>query len=186
MKGFTLVELLVVMLIIAVLVSSAYMSYEKAVERSRAAEAISLLRSLYEAEIHFFVSHGRFAGSFDSLSFSFKGKKVTCKQNNNSPCWGYYNSEGILGRDWSVELEKGKNPSISVGRLRGPYAGAGFFIQLQRKDGIQYPLEEVACVENKSGKYKYKKKKEGSYCVDIMDGTFYSQSGASRKYSIAF
>jgi len=186
MKGFTLVELLVAVVIIAILASVAVSDYQKAVGRSRASEALTLLRSLYEAEIHFFISHGHFAGSLDSLSISFKGKKVTFAQNNNSPCWGYYNTEGVQGKDWSVELEKGKNPSISIGRISGPYAGAGFFIQLQRKDGIQYPLEEVACVENKNGKYKYKKKKEGSYCVDIMDGTFYSQSGASRKYTIVF
>ena len=185
MKGFTLIELLVVALVLIVLVSVASMEYRKAVERSRAAEAIILLRSLYEAEIHFFMSHGRFAGSLESLSLAFKGKKITCSQNNKSPCWGYYNTEGLQGKDWSVELEKGKNPSISVGRISGPYAGAGFFIQLQRQDGVQYPLEEVACVENKNGKYKYKKK-EGTYCIDIMDGTYHGQSSASRKYDIAF
>lgn len=48
---------------------------------------------------------------------------------------------------WSVELEKRRNPSISVGLISGPYAGAGFFIQLERADGIQFPLEKVACVE---------------------------------------
>ena len=82
-------------------------------------------------------------------------------------------------------MEKGKNPSISVGRISGPYAGAGFFMQLERKDGIQYPLEQMACIENRNGRFKYKKK-EGSYCVDMMDGVYHGQSSASRKYDIAF
>lgn len=185
MKGFTLVELLVVALILMILVSVGAMEYQKAVEKTRAVEAISLLRSLYEAEMHFFMSHGHYAGSLQPLSISFKGEKIVCAQNNKSPCWGYYNTEGIKGKDWSLELEGGKNPSISVGRISGPYAGAGFFMQLQRKDGIQYPLEQVACIENKNGRLKYKKK-DGSYCIDIMDGTFHNQSAASRKYDIAF
>ena len=185
MKGFTLIELLVVALILAVLVSVASMEYQKAVEKTRAAEAISLLRSLYHAEMHFFMSHGRYAGSLQSLSLTFKGEKIVCKQNNKSPCWGYYNTEGIQNKDWSLELEGGKNPSISIGRVSGPYAGAGFFMQLQRKDGIQYPLEKMACVENRNGRFKYKKK-DGSYCVDMMDAVYNSQSSASRKYDMAF
>ena len=44
-KGFTLLEMLVVTLIIAVLVSIGVVEYCKATERTRAMEAISLLRS---------------------------------------------------------------------------------------------------------------------------------------------
>ena len=185
MKGFTLVELLVVVLILAILASVGVIEYQKAVEKTRAAEALTLLRSLYTAEQNFLMSHGQYAGSLQSLSLTFKGEKIVCKQNNKSPCWGYYNTEGIKGKDWSVELEKGKNPSISVGRISGPYAGAGFFMQLARQDGVQYPLEKVACIENRNGRLKYKKK-EGTYCIDIMDGTYHGQSSASRKYDIAF
>ncbi len=182
-NGFTLLEMLVVTLIIAVLVSIGVVEYRKATERTRAMEAISLLRSIYHAEKMFQMSHGSFASSLNALSISFQGERVKCAQNNNSPCWGYYNTEGIKGKMWSVELEKGKNPSIAVGLISGPYAGAGFFIQLERADGIQFPLEKVACVENVKGRFKYKKG-EGSYCEDIMDGTFYSRSATSRKYEI--
>ena len=182
-NGFTLLEVLVVAIILAVLVSIGLVEYRKAVERTRAAEAISLLRSLYHAEKMYQISHGHFAGSLAALSLSFQGERVKCVQNNKSPCWGYYNTEAIKGKMWSIELENGKNPSIAVGLIDGPFAGAGFFVQLERADGIQFPLEKVACVENAKGKFKYKKK-EGSYCVNIMDGTFYSRSSVSRKYEI--
>lgn len=182
-KGFTLLEMLVTVIIVTVLAAVGVMEYRKVIERTRAMEAISLLRSLYHAEKMYQMTHGSFANSLASLSLSFKGEKIKCTQNNQSPCWGYYNTEGIKGDKWSVELEKGKNPSISVGRIEGPYSGAGFFIQLERKDGIQYPLEKVACVENAKGRFKYKKK-DGTYCADVMDGTFYSQSASSRKYEI--
>ena len=74
MKGFTLIELLVVVLIVAILASVALMEYQKAVGKTRAAEAITLLRSLYQAEQHFLAAHDRYAGSLESLSISFKGK----------------------------------------------------------------------------------------------------------------
>ena len=183
MKGFTLIELLVVVLIVAILASVALMEYQKAVEKTRAAEAIRLLRNLYHAEKLYHITHGVYASALDELDFDFKGEKIICSQSNKTPCWGYYNTEGVRGDRWSIELEKGKNPSITVGRIEGPFSGTGFFMQLERKDGIQYPLEQLACLENLKGKFTYKKK-ENSYCVDVMDGTFYSKSASSRKYEI--
>lgn len=50
MKGFTLLEMLVVVLIIGILVSVAMPQYQRAVERSRAIEAITIARSMIAAQ----------------------------------------------------------------------------------------------------------------------------------------
>lgn len=50
MKGFTLLEMLVVVLIIGILASVAMPQYQRAVERSRAVEAITISRAIIAAQ----------------------------------------------------------------------------------------------------------------------------------------
>ena len=48
-EGFTLIELLVVVLILGVLSSIALPQYRRSVERARVAEALTLVRSIYDS-----------------------------------------------------------------------------------------------------------------------------------------
>lgn len=53
-KGFTLIEMLVVVLIIGVLAAIAVPQYEASIEKSRVAEALVLMKSIADAEQRYF------------------------------------------------------------------------------------------------------------------------------------
>lgn len=61
-KGFTLIELLTVVLIVAILTAVGLPQYRKVVQKARAAEAESMMRSIYD-------SSERLAGEFGYRSY---------------------------------------------------------------------------------------------------------------------
>ena len=71
--GFTLIELLVVVLIIGILAAMALPQYFKAVERSRMAEAVTLIDSIVNAQRRKFMQTNRYASTFEGLDVAPKG-----------------------------------------------------------------------------------------------------------------
>ena len=71
--GFTLIELLVVVLIIGILAAMAMPQYFKAVERSRMAEAVTLMDSIAKAQRRKFLQKNSYAGTFEGLDVAPKG-----------------------------------------------------------------------------------------------------------------
>ena len=71
--GFTLIELLVVVLIIGILAAMAMPQYFKAVERSRMAEAITLMDSVVKSQRRKFLQTNHYAEDFRGLDVSPKG-----------------------------------------------------------------------------------------------------------------
>ena len=66
-SGFTLLELLVVVLIIAVLAAVAMPEYLKAAERSRATETITMLEAIAKSQQRKYMQTSTFAGEYGGL-----------------------------------------------------------------------------------------------------------------------
>ena len=77
--GFTLIELLVVVLIIGILSAIALPEYTKAVEKSRSAEAITLLRSFVQAEKLYKLANTVYTTDFTELDLEMPNIDVENK-----------------------------------------------------------------------------------------------------------
>ncbi|MCQ2410770.1 MAG: prepilin-type N-terminal cleavage/methylation domain-containing protein [Elusimicrobiaceae bacterium] len=75
--GFTLIELLVVVLIIGILTAIALPQYQKAVEKARAAEAVTLVRAMGNAATAYHIANGEYTDDVESLGMDIPGEITT-------------------------------------------------------------------------------------------------------------
>ena len=93
--GFTLIELLVVVLIIGILAAVALPQYQKAVDKARATELVSLVKHIKDMQETYYMANGQYADNCEDLGMEIGGYALSTDK-------GLYeqNKEYYIGCNW--------------------------------------------------------------------------------------
>lgn len=81
-KGFTLIELMIVIAIIGILIGAAVIGYKAAMKAGNEAATLQNMRTIAAVQIQYFNTHGRSFGTFEQLT---KDGSLTSKFSGNPP-----------------------------------------------------------------------------------------------------
>lgn len=168
--GFTLIELLVVVLIIGILSAIALPQYTKAVEKSRASQALAVLKSFGQAYQAYYMANGEYPTSFDQLDLDMKGWTGNEK-------WYSAGTDTHSNGEWSLQILDGDTSGVYVGRLTGEYKGAGFGFFGK----TQYDTDTILCLE-RTGSGVVFGKNPGDYCTKLFSAPYLHAYGGTRAY----
>ncbi len=143
-KGFTLIELLVVVLIIGILAAVALPQYTKTVEKSKSAEALVTLKSVYQAAQEFQMANGNWPSSLGDLS-------VTPSWTGTTKWYTHSDVAGVASNEnWSLQINHATDETrlgVTVGRLTGKYEGGGFALWHKYSTSSNMPVNTIVCAE---------------------------------------
>ena len=183
-RGFTLIELLVVVLIIGILAAVAVPQYQKVVERSKATQALTLLKAVVQAQLAYLLANGTYATKFDELTVEIpwtgntqflSGKGATDTKSNS---------------DWTIQIQDARSSGYGVGlfmiRTNGKYKGAGFRLLMADANSNYSQDLPIYCMERTSAANILfdSSLPAGAYCVQIMKGALRSETQFNRVYDL--
>ncbi|MBR3632040.1 MAG: prepilin-type N-terminal cleavage/methylation domain-containing protein [Elusimicrobiaceae bacterium] len=173
-RAFTLIELLVVVLIIGILSAIALPQYQKAVEKSKASQALILLRNTANAQKVYFLANGTYARTFSDLGVDIpwigteKGSEedfITDTRSNGK---------------WSIQIRWTSDAlsSTYITYLTGKYKGAGFLLYNGHEGE---PTSYIVCTERNTQGVRFQGK-AGDFCIKIMNGQRYFSGNITTYY----
>ena len=182
--GFTLIELLVVVLIIGILAAVAVPQYQKAVEKSRAVQALALLETAYKHAVMYYMANGTYPNTFDEMGMDVPWPATS----DSSLKWVRLKgaTDTRSNGTWSFQLyhTEAGDFMIYMGLVKGKYAGAGFLVSIVSATG-ELANKDIWCAERtKQGIIFSTDLNAGDYCVKIMSGTDNGSPGTFRRYTL--
>ena len=173
--GFTLIELLVVVLIIGILAAVALPQYQRAVEKSKATQALTLLKSLGQAQEAYYMANGEYATKFEDLSIDLPSGWTA-----GGDFYTHKTTDSHTNGEWVIQFsyEGNYTGEIIMGHPGGhPYQGAGFLYAPNYTTSGNRPHQgRIICVEI-NGTFN---KNNGDFCTKLLRGTH--RSGTALRY----
>lgn len=185
-KGFTLIELLVVVLTIGILASVALPQYQKAVERSRATQALTLLKAVGQAFDVYYLANGAYTKSLDDLSVDIPWTGTTKYSTTDGSGPAKSNDR------WTLQIQA-DDPAVGsvvihMMQISGKYKGSGFSMAWVVQTGQDKRARRISCSERVSSQkvnfFFDPSLTPGAYCEKIMHGTLITSSKWDRNYSL--
>ena len=181
-RGFTLIELLVVVLIIGILAAVAVPQYQKAVEKSRATQAMALLKAMVPAAEAYFLTHGSFPETFEEFDFElpadWTGHEMFAERNI---------LDARSNKEWSALLDSANSNwyALHVGKWNGDYKGAGFSYYITSATP-EIPRGQLLCTEMNediTDGIPFEKE-DGAFCEKLFHGSLSITTGNQRFYKL--
>ena len=105
-RAFTLIELLVVVLIIGILAAVAVPQYQQAVEKSRATEALSILKTIATANRTYYLTHGTYPTNIEELDIEIPGSLVNTGVGKRTETKYFQYGPALMENDEGIAIAK--------------------------------------------------------------------------------